>query len=347
MSPAKDPLAQETPPTYRQYLPTQKLASVSRFASFTLSKRDKNPPIIFPPPSWNLDETTDNGNSSLDARPNANNERPQTDIPVEEAPEPISFAERIRTLIDLLPLPVSTSTASVAVDSINDDIAEGPPTPGVDWKLSRLLSSENVMNGSIARGRESVWAILERLRYRGGETEARVGSGGGSEEPEDVMVCSPLEPRSDSEVKLADSEIVIDDADEVSRQETTDPKHEARSSEPKTPKAHRIWHPSTTQLSLRITWWGYRLYLPPPVIATLDNVQFRAARRGAMITAALQWILSKVPVTLAPPQLRPALMIMQRLTPMVKYVGIFVAWSWGAVRARDEGTHCPRITRRC
>jgi hypothetical protein len=83
--------------------------------------------------------------------------------------------------------------------------------------------------------------------------------------------------------------------------------------------------------------WGYRLYLPPPVMKTLDNSHLAAAKRGAMITAALKWILDKVPMMMIPPPLRPAMMVLKRLTPYLGYVGVFIASAWTAIKARDKG----------
>jgi hypothetical protein len=69
----------------------------------------------------------------------------------------------------------------------------------------------------------------------------------------------------------------------------------------------------------------------------LDDTHLEAAKRGAMITAALKWLLDKIPTTLFPPQIRPAIMVIKRLTPYLGYVGVFIAWSWTSIKARDKG----------
>jgi hypothetical protein len=70
----------------------------------------------------------------------------------------------------------------------------------------------------------------------------------------------------------------------------------------------------------------------------LDNKRLAGAKRAAILTTALQWLLSRVPLTLVPPQFRPGVLIARRLVPYLGYIGGFIAWSWGAMRAFDKGT---------
>src|SRR6185369_3577925 len=102
-------------------------------------------------------------------------------------------------------------------------------------------------------------------------------------------------------------------------------------------KTEKFWVPSTTNISVLTTWWGYRLYLPPPVMEKLDSSQVKAARRAAMITTALQWLLNKVPLKVFPPNFRFAVSLLRRLGPFVGSIGGFVAWSWNRIRACDRG----------
>jgi hypothetical protein len=69
----------------------------------------------------------------------------------------------------------------------------------------------------------------------------------------------------------------------------------------------------------------------------LNNKRLEAAKRAAIITTALQWLLSKVPLSVLPPQFRPGLLVAQRLVPYIGYIGGFVAWSWGAMKSFDKG----------
>ncbi len=78
-------------------------------------------------------------------------------------------------------------------------------------------------------------------------------------------------------------------------------------------------------------------YLPPPVLDILNNKRLEAAKRAAILTTALQWLLGHVPLTVVPPQFRPGLLIAQRLVPFLGYIGGFVAWSWGTMKTFDKG----------
>ena len=78
-------------------------------------------------------------------------------------------------------------------------------------------------------------------------------------------------------------------------------------------------------------------WLPPPVLAMLDDKEIEAAKIGAMLTTALQWLLNNVPDSALPPTLRPALSLVKSLVPYLGYIGGFVAWSWGAIKGFDKG----------
>ncbi|KAF9469751.1 hypothetical protein BDZ94DRAFT_1243174 [Collybia nuda] len=215
----------------------------------------------------------------------------------------------------------------------------------------RLLSSEDVMNGDVGDGgknrksdesRQSVWSMLEKLRHG----RSTLGKKANSDDTgEGVMMYSPLEPKSDSQVEIAESELeYIDLEDFRSGKLVDEDQANGKGQEEATPPAvpnqpvlEKLWVPSTTNLSLYTTWWGYRLYLPPPVMSTLGDNQLKATKRAAMITAALQWFLNKIPLTMMPPQVRGAAVLLRRLLPLVGYIGVFIAWSWTRISARDKG----------
>ena len=69
----------------------------------------------------------------------------------------------------------------------------------------------------------------------------------------------------------------------------------------------------------------------------LDDKEIEAAKIGAMLTTALQWLLNNVPDSALPPTLRPALSLVKSLVPYLGYIGGFVAWSWGAIKGFDKG----------
>lgn len=201
-----------------------------------------------------------------------------------------------------------------------------------------MLSSEAVMNGSSSisgdgkeKERPGIWNILASLKKGGGKADNPRSSA--VEEDEDgLMMYAPLEPKDDSQLSLADSVEYVDEpttTDAVPGKSTANPE--------KTSIEKHIWVPSTTQLSILTTWWGYRLYLPPPVMAKLDGTSLKATARAAMITAALKWVLEKIPIMLVPIQFRPAVKLLKQLGPLVGYIGVFIAWSWNRVRACDKG----------
>jgi hypothetical protein len=70
----------------------------------------------------------------------------------------------------------------------------------------------------------------------------------------------------------------------------------------------------------------------------LNNKRLEGAKRAAIITTALQWLLGRVPIRLVPPQFRAGVLIARRLVPYLGYIGGFIAWSWSAIRSFDKGT---------
>lgn len=187
-----------------------------------------------------------------------------------------------------------------------------------------------------------------------------------------VMIYGPLIPNDGSQVELARSEEVADTDDEKteerpaakpdtlglfkSKVEEVWPfkaKKEGKQSEaeaassPSTSRVHfqpvqpgktkRVWIPSPDKISIQVMWWGYRIYLPPPVLDILDDKHIEGTKRAAMLTAALKWALDRVPLAMIPLQARPAMMLLKAFTPYLGYVGGFVAWSWSAVKSFDKG----------
>ncbi|KAF5385215.1 hypothetical protein D9615_001114 [Tricholomella constricta] len=346
-------------------LPKAKLTAVSRFRNFAggLSLK-REPKIVFPPPSWFItDEPSTSNSTQALPKPTGGTENSDDGGAGMDVPEPTTFAMKIRQMIDSLPLPASVSAvmgtgpaagpapANGGPSAPVDD--KGPPIPDiVDARTMRLLSSENLMNGDDpdvqGARRKSVWSELERMKHgeaASGERGAGASSSGGDSGHGDVMMYAPLEPTPDSEVELAESELEYFDeppaAAEVAAQENGKGKGKAAdtSAPPTSPPAtlEKHWVPSTTKISVLTTWWGYRLYLPPPVMATLDSNQLKATQRAAMITTALGWFLRQVPMMILPPQVKPAVKVLRRLSPLLGYIGVFIAWSWTRISACDKG----------
>jgi hypothetical protein len=63
-----------------------------------------------------------------------------------------------------------------------------------------------------------------------------------------------------------------------------------------------------------------------------------------MITTALKWLLDHIPVKLVPPQFRPVVPMLKQLTPYLGYIGIFIAWSWSAIKMYDKGAFWARYS---
>jgi len=205
-----------------------------------------------------------------------------------------------------------------------------------------------VMNGNTGAKegsyRQSVWSALERLRHGFEGLGGKGENAGEQDRGEGVMMYSPLEPAPDSQVELAESELEYIDPVETSP--TVDPgKGKGKGKEKIGPEAGRRpspmfeknWVPSTTKISLYTTWWGYRLYLPPPVMTKLSSSHIKAAARAAMITGALKWFLEHIPLMAVPLELKGPVIALRRLTPLIGYIGVFVAWSWGKISACDTG----------
>ncbi|TFY69391.1 hypothetical protein EVG20_g3169, partial [Dentipellis fragilis] len=381
-------------------------------------------------------------------------------------PEPITLARRIQSLLAAIPtsLPSSSSPSSSAAPSaaLADPSADSPvapptspATPGennapagsadahgpppvraiTDFRLMSMLSDTSIMNGSLEKGRQSVFAILDRLKLPSRARSTGTGNdvtvtadannadaGYESDDGSSIMLYGPLVPDEDSEAEIARSDVmsVTDDGEmweyerparrvsqlmewegpeafgagaqgpepveeaaegvgEEEKEEGQEQGHEKEGSaawrwleswkslgkEPEasgsasgageaavgagaaapvpTPapakhvKTKVIWVPSPEKISFQATWWGYRLYLPPPVLDVLNNKRLEAAKRAAIITTALKWLLDSVPVAIVPPQFRAGLLIAQRLVPYLGYVGGFLAWSWGAIKSFDQG----------
>ena len=340
-------------------LPKVKLQAVAYLKSFGESivdsyKGSRPPPVVFPPPSWELDDKT-----------NETSPEP-SELPTEP---PITFAKRIGTLIDSLPTLPSSVTASFTSSSshappIQDDEGKQglPVPPEMDKDLIRMLGSEEIMNGQSTNDKKTdqkgkntpqqtrnIWNILASLKTNNASETPSPSAV--EEEDGGVMMYAPLEPANDSKLELAESETLLEYVDDpLPSASTSTPESDKRiegskdaSTNPTLPtpvrksKEKHKWVPSTTQISVLSTWWGYRLYLPPPVMNKLNGMSLKATARAAMITTALKFLLDKIPLILIPPQFRPAVKMLKTLSPIVGYVGVFIAWSWDRIKSLDEG----------
>lgn len=243
------PTSDGNSPMTHQQLPKQKLSAIDRFKNLGLfSKRDSR--LEFPPRSWTYEGGDAAAVSTLPVPSTPSISITDTDSQLSEEPSPVvgttsenppepSFiARKIQELIDALPLPPEPSRTPPArtatpTPPATPGLAGTPdgcpiPPPGSssvkDPRLAALLSSASIMNGSISRGKQSVWAMLDRLHAPKHEsTENRNDGQGqsssvGQSQPHDdddddnssIMLYSPLIPSSTSLVEIAESEMVPD-----------------------------------------------------------------------------------------------------------------------------------------
>ncbi|KAJ7700247.1 hypothetical protein B0H14DRAFT_2417353 [Mycena olivaceomarginata] len=309
-----------------------------------------------------LESLTSEGASSAETEPSNSPTQPESTF----------LAQKIRGLIDSLPALSSRFLPSSKDPPVVDSDGRPIPPPGAvriqDSDLISLLSNPDVMNGSDGR-RQSVWSMLEEIRPpSAGSVPESVNESyeyAGSDRSS-VMMYSPLIPNADSVIELADVEEVpvvlkaphrrdggcsvhgptgqiFGSSMDGRRIIWGNPKPHPLQFPPQPqpprvgPPVRRVWVPSTTQLSFETTWWGYRMYLPPPVLAILDDQSVEAAKQATVITAALTWFFSNLPVSTLPPPVQPAIILLQRLVPLVSYLGTFISWSWGTIRGFDRG----------
>lgn len=110
-----------------------------------------------------------------------------------------------------------------------------------DPSLISLLSSPLIMNGSIERGRESVWRLLDKMNVNipGLKPSPKAGTNtremkseetpADEEDRSSIMLYAPLIPDANSKVEVAPSTVIHDDKDHHHH-------HQASSSAPATPK---------------------------------------------------------------------------------------------------------------
>ncbi|KAF9227334.1 hypothetical protein BS17DRAFT_695023 [Gyrodon lividus] len=397
-----------------RWISKQKATAIGQFTKFT-RRESSGKALGFPPTSWFGD--TENSGTDLAEGSSQSTDAGQTlaEVPVNsvldatkndpavvegESPEPTTLAKKIRDVISTIPsLPSAISTSSsrlwIFPSGPTEAGVDGPPPPAPgsvlqDSHLLAFLTSSDVMNGSLERGRQSVWSALDHLRPPYGKRPDNATSPETSQDTvldciddnNSVMMYGPLEPDDSSEVEIACSEIVSvnGDGEEIRTpqprfiplpsesidqvlmggggdftgsngwERETELTLEATfigteqtsvSGKPVTDqppvKEYRVWIPSLTKISVQTMWWGFRIYLPPPVLDVLNNKQLEAAKRAAIITTALKWLMDHLPVALLPPQMRPGVAVLRRLVPYLGYMGGLIAWSWSAVRSFDKG----------
>lgn len=178
--------------------------------------------------------------------------------------ESLTLARRIQALLGSrtaqqasTPSATDATTSSGAVQSET----AGPTTPGgsipprpvpiTDSRFLALLGNANVMSGSLDKGRQSVFAVLDRLRRPSAHAteapaDATPSSTSDEEQDDSIMLYGPLVPSEDSEVELAASDIVsvFDDGETVEYEQPARPLSFAAAGEQLTPLTPRSLSPS-------------------------------------------------------------------------------------------------------
>lgn len=222
----------------------------------------------------------------------------------------------------------------------------------------------------------TVWQVLDQLvPYKQPAIPTPGSKVDGDEDPEEeasetsLMICAPLIPDANSKVELAQSTVinVPDDGDAQAlgsnaiakgvaaslwpdklklpwwkKKKQKDCEDPAPTPAPPPPPAKptkevKVWIPSKTAISFQVAWWGYRLWLPPPVMAILSDKTLEASKRAAMIATALGWLINNIPTALLPPPLKTAVTLLKAVVPILGYIGGFIAWSWQEVKSFDKG----------
>ena len=179
-------------------------------------------------------------------------------------PEPLTLAWRIQALLNpqaaqqtpTTSVTDATTSSGAAQSEIAVPISPGGsmppgPVPVSDSRFLALLGNANIMSGSLDKGRQSVFAILDRLRRpsaNGTETLAGTAAPSTSGKEWDdndyggdgsVMLYSPLVSSRDSEVELVASDITstFDDGETLEYEQPARPLSFVQAGEQLTPRS--------------------------------------------------------------------------------------------------------------
>ncbi|TFK97733.1 hypothetical protein BDV98DRAFT_256547 [Pterulicium gracile] len=252
----------------------------------------------------------------------------------------------------------SSSDPNTPHDHTNDPFLS-PPTfpdelPPISFHLgapeaeSSAAASHNATTGNeSAQGWMSPASLLSPLPFSPVslarlQEQPDFDDDGGARSRDSIMLYSPAFPRGDSIVELARLEDIPGDTPAPPNTQVTTTDEALTPSLAQRPRSQN-WVPSATDLSIQLLWWGYRLFLPPPLLAQLSERQIAASRRAAIITAALTWFLDNIPAELgvvlgaSAPGVVGMLGTVRSLVPVVGYVGAAVGWGWSVIVGCDRG----------
>lgn len=203
------------------------------------------------------------------------------------------------------------------------DVAQPTPSavpPLADSKLPGYISSPEVVNGAQAapssteKQTKSVWEVLVQLvPYKLPVVPAPGSKTDGEEDPEEEASETswiPLIPDPNSKVELAKSIVQCFISNVMAKGglrlsgkaglhdhgEKQEPSDDPTPPPTKPAKEVKASIPSKMAISFQATWWGYRLWLPPPVMDVLS-------KQAPTIAGAFGWLTEKMATANLPPPL--------------------------------------------
>jgi hypothetical protein len=251
---------------------------VGKIKGFAGQRREKKPPTV--------DETVEQVDEvDPDQTPATSGAAPATSRVL-----PAHVAKRVRDL--LMSAPPFYPTTLLA-----SDIPGHSPPGGINGallgaKFLATLSDQALMAGS--PGQESVWSILERTKFdfKANILADAMAQGKQTEPDNSVMIYAPLFPDDNSKVELAKYRLVKVPLDELDGESLNAaawwPPSEWGKKTPPT-KTIRVWIPSTTQISVQFSWWGFRMC----VAAFVTQVFLNILTDGCLNQWSTSWMINK------------------------------------------------------
>ncbi|KAG8877647.1 hypothetical protein FRB98_006597 [Tulasnella sp. 332] len=289
---------------------------------------------------------------------------PKLKAALDTAPGANTLSRRIQVMLSNAPPFLQTVSDDSQIPAPTPKPKPAPPSGLSDAQLLGYLSNASVMNNkhaSKAEGKtqKSVWQVLDQLvpyeppvmTIKEGEVSTEVAAAGSS-----LMITGPLVPNENSVVMEVEA---LADVPGVSKnvakgvflslfpdklripflktKATVLSSPSSSTPQPTTTTQVKVWIPSETELSFQVAWWGFRLWLPPPVMATLSDDALSVEKKAAMVQSAIAWIINNIPLALIPPAIQPAIVLLKAAVPYLSYIGGFIAWSWSEVKSFDKG----------
>ncbi|KAE9408360.1 hypothetical protein BT96DRAFT_985703 [Gymnopus androsaceus JB14] len=307
--------------------PKHKFHAFKRFKQLAKLKGHKESQVAHPLSDSSPVETSTSPSSEKSS--DAPAESPEDGNGNDDDDDPSTLAHKIRELISTLPAVIHPDTPEPApAPSPPDQDASGCPIPpssavhiprSAPYQPSFQPECHERKEGGMADCVEHLADLLHLpLASRKGtrplaamETRALYPP----PSPGTVMLYVPLEPTDGDKVEVAEFALVPVDSESNhnpstvmlatgwkwwpfhgKKGQTAEPPTSAPASPsvPKTTpaKVKKVWLPSTTKISVEATWWGYRIFLPPPVMTVLSNQEVEAVKRATMISTALTWLFA-------------------------------------------------------